>query len=216
MKNKTSVIFVAIIVLSFFGYFAIGNSFADDTNKRDFQEGDILLQHLTSNLGKLIQSVTKSTYTHCGMVVKEGNKLYVIEAVGPVKYTSIENWINKGHNKYFAQIRPVGLTKDQIDKVVKESKKYLGKPYDIQYELDDKKIYCSELIYKAYLKAADIEIGKKVPLGNMNWRPNVVFIKMITGGELPLDREIVTPVSLVKSKNVKMIYSNFPEAKNDE
>jgi len=33
--------------------------------------------------------------------------------------------------------------------------KYLGRPYDYRYQLDDESIYCSELIYKSFRDATN-------------------------------------------------------------
>lgn len=38
--------------------------------------------------------------------------------------------------------------------------KFKGKPYDIYFEWSDDKIYCSELVWKIYKHALDIEIGQ--------------------------------------------------------
>lgn len=83
-------------------------------------------------------------------------------------------------------------------------------PYDIQYDMDDEKIYCSELIYKAAINGADLELGNLVQLGDLNWQPHEAFIRYITGGDLPLEREMITPEDIVRSDKVDTIYSSFP------
>jgi len=80
----------------------------------------------------------------------------------------------------------------------------------LNVEMDEKKIYCSELVYKAYLLGAGVEIGKKEVLGSLNWKGHEDFIRYITGGDLPLDRVMVTSDSLSTSPRVRLVYTSFP------
>lgn len=181
-----------------------------DVSHYDFQEGDILLQHIPSYLCSVIADVTNSQYSHCGIVVFKRGSPYVLEAIGPVRYTSIKQWINRGFQGRFTQLRPKNLSSQQIKIVIQEAEKFLGRPYDIQYQLDEEKIYCSELVYKAFLRGCNIEIGEIEKLGSLNWEPHEDFIRYITGGEIPLERKMVTPESLIKNTQLEFIYSTFP------
>lgn len=73
------------------------------------------------------------------------------------------------------------------------------RPYDVKYELDDGKIYCSELLYKAYLDATGRELGELVALGDMNWRPYRQTIIKYEGGQPPLERQMITPRHMSES-----------------
>jgi hypothetical protein len=181
----------------------------------DLREGDILLQHFASKLGSVIADVSNSQYSHCGMVVYEHGKPHVIEAIGPVRIVPVEDWLKQGHLNRFTQLRPRSLSPAQISKVRGEAEKMLGQPYDIQYEWDDHKIYCSELIYKAFDRALGIEIGRKEKLGDLNWKSHPLFIAYLAGGKLPLKRVMVTPESLVHCKQLKLITSTFPPHKDE-
>lgn len=202
----------AIILLIFlFGSLAPGNYCMEEVSKYDFQEGDILLQHGASSLNSVIADVSNSQYSHCGIIAKKDGNIYVIEAANSVIYTPVKRWLNRGADRKFTQVRPKNLSKDQIKKVIKEADKFLGRAYDIQYEMADDRIYCSELVYKAFLNGCNIEVGKKETLGSLKWRPHEDFIRSITGGKLPLDRVMVTPESLTRNPNLELIYSTFPQ-----
>ncbi len=181
----------------------------------DLREGDILLQHFASKLGSVIADVTDSQYSHCGMVVMQGGEPHVIEAIGPVRIIPAEDWFKQGHLHRFTQVRPRNLTREQISKVRREAEKMLGRPYDIQYEWDEQKIYCSELVYKAFDRALGIEVGSRQKLGDLNWISHPLFITYLAGGKLPLRRVMVTPESLVHSEHVKLITSTFPPRKDE-
>jgi hypothetical protein len=56
----------------------------------EIQSGDIIFQTSLSEQSKAIQLATKSEYSHCGIIFKEGNDYYVFEAIQPVKRTPID------------------------------------------------------------------------------------------------------------------------------
>jgi|GEM_PF-174492 len=186
-----------------------------DLSQFDFRSGDIVFQHLPSKLGSVICEVTNSPLSHCGMVVERKGELYVIEAIGPVRYISLKKWIDQGDQGRFMQMRLKDVNRTEIDSTVAAAEAMLGRPYDIQYELDDKKIYCSELVYKAYLRGAEIEVGDKEELGSLKWQGNEAFIRAITGGNLPLERVMVTPASVARCPRLKLMYSTFPPRKDE-
>lgn len=184
-----------------------------DLSQLDFRAGDIVFQHLPGKLGSVICEVTDSPLSHCGLVVDRKGELSVIEAIGPVRYISLKNWLKQGDKGRFTQMRLKEVSREQIANAVTAAEGMLGRPYDIQYELDDKKIYCSELVYKAYLRGADIEVGEKEELGNLHWRGHEAFIRAITGGDVPLERVMVTPASIARNRRLKLMYSTFPARK---
>jgi hypothetical protein len=186
-----------------------------DLSRYDFRSGDVLFQHLPSRLGSVICDVTDSQLSHCGLVVMRQGQPYVLEAIGPVRFIKLQDWLKQGDRLRFQQMRLRDATPKQISDSLLEAGKLLGRPYDIQYELDEDKIYCSELVYKAFLRGAKIEVGEKQPLKDLNWRPHELFIRALAGGELPLDREMVTPDSVARSPKLKLVYSTFP-AREDE
>ncbi len=206
---------LCLLLVALLGGGKLASKRAIDLSQFDFRDGDIVFQHLPGQLGSVICDVTDSQLSHCGMVVHRQGEPYVLEAVGPVRYISLKKWLRQGDHGWFSQMRLKEASEKQIARAIKVADGMLGRPYDIQYELDDEKIYCSELVYKAYLHGAAIEVGEKERLGGLNWKPQQRFIRAITGGELPLDREMVTPASVARNAGLKLIYSNFPPRKDE-
>ncbi len=202
-------IFLFLFIPLFIGCASGKKTYVKDISEFDFQEGDILLQHIPSYLCSVIADVTNSQYSHCGIVAYYRDQLSVLEAIGPVKYTPIKKWLNRGSYGRFTQLRPKITNSAMKANAIIEARKHLGKPYDIQYKMDDANIYCSELVYKAFLKGCKIKIGEIEILGSLNWKPHEKFIRYITGGSLPLKRKMVTPESLTRGPNVSLIYSTF-------
>lgn len=152
----------------------------------DLREGDILFQSLPhSPLVDTIEGVSCSPYSHCGIVARSRDRWVVIEAIGPVRETSISDWIAQGRGEWFAAYRLNPALSAKIPEILTEARKFLGRPYDIHYRFDDERIYCSELIFKAVKNATGCTLGKIERLGELNWRPYEEFIRSIEG-EIPL------------------------------
>jgi len=173
------------------------------------KEGDIIFQSLPfGELTKVIEGVTNSPYSHVGLMVKKNNRWYVREAIGEVKDTSLYMWILRGRKDSFSVFRLKEAYQKNIPAMMKKSREFLGYPYDIHYELDDKKIYCSELIFKSYKYASNQNLGKLATLKELNWKPYQEFILSIEN-TIPLDRKMITPQDLSEAKELYMVYSNY-------
>ncbi len=215
MKKKKKFIPLLLLMLLWTSCFQKQNSVAQkDLGKYHFKNGDILFQHIPGYLTSVIADVTDSQYSHCGMVVYKGEKPYVLEAIGPVQYTPLLQWINRGMAGVFAQFRVKNLTDKKYRLALIEAEKMLGRPYDIRYRMDDLKIYCSELVYKAYLRGPKIKIGKLQKLGSLKWRPHEKFIRYLEKGALPLERMMITPEALTRSPHVELVYTTYPQKYN--
>jgi hypothetical protein len=178
-------------------------------SKADYQPraGDIIFQSLNgSDLGAVIESATKSPFSHCGIVTKQGDAWMVLEAIGPVQEIPLAYWILRGKNMKYDVFRLDDRYQATIPNFIENARAYLGCPYDIQYEFDDAKIYCSELIFKAFKQATTEALGKVVELGTLDWKDNEDFIRRITGGDLPLNRLMITPADLAKAKQLHHVY----------
>ncbi|MEI9896451.1 MAG: YiiX/YebB-like N1pC/P60 family cysteine hydrolase [Chthoniobacter sp.] len=181
-------------------------------NSYEPQEGDVLFQSLPrGDLVVAIEGVTQSPWSHCGVVMQFDGKWMVVEAIGPVRRTPLALWIMRGRSGNFAAYRPTAEAKLPAPAKFHESMStaldtYMGRPYDIHYAPGDREIYCSELVFKAYRDAFNLELGKWEPLGQLNWKPHETFIRTIEGGALPLDRPMITPVGLTRSPLLSRVY----------
>ena len=97
------------------------------------QTGDIIFQISRSSQSKAIQLATHSDYSHTGMLVIRNKKPYVFEAVGPVKYTPLKQWIAHGEDSKYIVRRVKGeLNAEQQQKLAQTDKTLSRKPYDFQ------------------------------------------------------------------------------------
>lgn len=169
------------------------------------KNGDLIFQSLPQNdLVLAIEGISESPYSHCGIVVYKNSSWMVLEAIGHVKYTPLYEWVQRGRKEAFSVYRLKG-NKD-LKPFIAEAAKFLGKPYDSRYRLDDEKIYCSELIYKSYVKSNKVKLGKLKALGDMPWEAYKKTIRKYENGPPPLERLMITPKNLSLAPELELFY----------
>jgi len=178
------------------------------------QEGDLIFQTSLSGQSKAIQFATKSKYSHCGLIYKEGENYLVFEAVQPVKLTAIDKWIAKGKDGKYVIRRlknsNIVLTPSVLIKMKQIENQFKGKNYDLTFEWSDNKIYCSELIWKVYQRATGIEIGKLQRLCDFDLTNEVVKNKMKEryGNKIPVNEIVISPEAIFESELLETVKSN--------
>lgn len=176
-----------------------------------FQTGDIIFHISKSQQSLSIQKATHSPYSHMGMIVNKNNQTWVLEAIQPVQYTALNQWIARGENAHYVVKRlKKPLNVPQKTKLVQNAEKYLGKPYDIYFEWDDRAIYCSEIVWKAYQHALGIELSPLQQLKQFDLKQNEVqrLMRQRYGQNIPLNEQVIAPKAIYDSKLLKEIFRN--------
>lgn len=170
-----------------------------------FKEGDILFQSTHSRQSVAVELATHSRFSHVGMLIEKDGKLMVAEAVQPVKFTSIENWIAQGKEGKYTQCRLKNadkvLTAEVKQKMRKMANANAGKNYDLYFEWTDDKMYCSELVWKIYKQAAGVEVGKIRKFKEYDFsHPKVKEqLKERYGNNIPSEENVVAPEDIFLS-----------------
>lgn len=177
-------------------------------NSPELKTGDLIFHTSKSSQSKAIQIVTNSKYSHMGIIYKTEDKTYVYEAVQPVKMTPLDQWIKRGvKGKYVVKRlknRESVLTPEGIQRMKNVGKKYLNKDYDLRFEWSDDKIYCSELVWKIYKEAFDIEIGTLEKIDDFDLSDEIVKQKVMEryGGAVPENEWVITPDRMFHASNL--------------
>jgi len=229
MRKKSFILIFSIIAfcgLVYFGYyFFIGIEYAKaikaDTLQSEInrlniriQDGDIIFQTSKSSQSKAIQKATNSKYSHMGIIYLQGVNHYVYEAVQPVKLTNLKDWISRGEDGKYVIKRLKNskkiLTQENLSKMKKVGEGYRGKHYDIYFEWSDDRVYCSELVWKIYKQALDIEIGKLETLRDFNLKDPVVNKKLHEryGDKIPLNELVISPATMFNSDKLELVLKN--------
>lgn len=169
------------------------------------RNGDIIFQTSMSGQSKAIQLATHSPYSHCGIVYQQGGEWYVFEAVQPVTVTPLAKWVKRGKDAHYVVKRLKDadqvLTADVQQQMLREGNKMRGKNYDLHFEWSDKRIYCSELVWKLYDRSAHVQVGELQQLKDFDLSHAAVQAKMIQryGKHLPLNEPVISPAAIYNS-----------------
>jgi hypothetical protein len=165
--------------------------------------GDVVLQTSGSARSALIQRASGSPYSHVGLVEVTGEGAFVIEAIAPVSRTPFEAWAARGQGHVVTVLRPKGLDEGARRAVIEVARGWLGRPYDARYEWDDQKLYCSELVVKAFARGAHLEVGRQQRVKDLQ----VTAEDLAWARSLEVDPEqsLVTPGSLAEDPHFEVV-----------
>lgn len=213
-KNLFTFIILSLLLCLFaFTYSSVSSNPAikTTTTSSQFLEGDIIFQTSNSLQSQAIQIATQSKYSHVGIIMKNKGKLVVFEAVQPVKLTPIDQWIKQGEGSTYSlkrlKNREEILTEMALQKMRIKVDQWIGKNYDIAFDWSDKKLYCSELVWKLYKEGCGIEVGKLKQLKEYDLSHPVVkkAVEQRYGKEIPWDEKMISPQAIFESKLLKTV-----------
>lgn len=148
--------------------------FADPVESRGLtglalQSGDIVFQDSSPHSGqaRAIKALTRSRWSHCGIFFdRPGVGAVVIDGNGRGPVISWDQWRSGGEGGKFVAFRlKQSMDSSQIERLWKSAQQLDRRVYDLKFAWDDDRIYCSELIWKAYRNALKIEL---CPLGMLS------------------------------------------------
>lgn len=215
MPNAQRASLAAIVMLLTLGLIGCSESANSDSKKSPApsagytpQVGDVIFQSSGhTDLVDMIEGVSNSHYSHCGIVDQRDGKWVVYEAARVVSETPLDVFLDRGRRDAFVAYRFKAAYQDDIPAIIKKTRAYLGRPYDFRYRLDEEHIYCSELIYKAFEQTTGEKMGELIRLGDTAWQPYERLIVKLEGGPVPMDRMIITPIDLALAEQLEVVHS---------
>lgn len=173
------------------------------------QDGDLIFQESTSRQSEMVRALTDSRWTHVGVIFTERSGPLVLEAVSPVRKTPLQAWIDRGRDRHYVikRLRNGGsrLSNDAIAKMRKLGATWLGRPYDLRFRWDDQALYCSELVYKLFDRAAGVRLGTLERAADMNLddaRVQRALRKRFAGAKFDPTETVVTPDSIFNDQQL--------------
>ncbi len=156
------------------------------------KNGDLIFKKCTYIDSEAVNLLDKNgDYSHVGIIIKNDKKILVIDSE-PEKGVIIESIKNFLNDAYSFSIFRLKVNRKIPYSAVKFAKKFLNLPFDNNFDLKtDNKLYCTELVWKSFLKA-----GFNLTGGKFN-HFNFIFFK---------NKSYILPSLLLSSKKVKKIY----------
>ncbi|WCL50696.1 YiiX family permuted papain-like enzyme [Leptospira sp. GIMC2001] len=199
-----------IIVFIFFGT----EMYSRSIDFSILREGDIIFHESISEQATAIKLATNSRYTHVGIIFKERNIMFVLEAIQPVKKTKLENFIKRGKNNHFVVKRLKDSVKiidsNSISRMKEYGYKFIGKDYDYTFEWNDNRIYCTELVWKIYKNVLGVDVGELKTLESFDLSSDKVkkIMNKRYGKNIPLNEIVISPEDIFIADNLYTIISN--------
>ena len=175
--------------------------------------GDVVFETSSSAQSAAIRWATASPWSHVGIVEVSRDGTFVIEALGKVSRTPWEAWKRravKGGDVLVLRAR--GPDAAQREAVVAQAKALLGRPYDPLFGWGDGRIYCSELVVKAYERGAGMSLGRRERVGDLR----LAGIEQPVArrwGRVPKDLVLVTPASLASDPRLARVWEGRPASR---
>ena len=178
------------------------------------KDGDVIFQTSESSQCEAVRIATRSKFSHCGIIFTKDDEKYVLEAVQPVKITPLNEWIKHGKGNCYLVKRmkdTLVLNNQKLTAMRLEGTQMLNKDYDLFFEWNDDKIYCSELVWKIYKRGANITLCKEQLLNSFNLKdPKVqTILKQRYGNNIPLREKVVAPSQLAESTVLETIIDTY-------
>ena len=179
-----------------------------DELSKQIKIGDIIFHKSRSRQSKFLDIATGSSYTHCGVIIKENGKYQVLEAVQPVKITPLMDWIDRGlHSEFIISRYYENISKNDMKNIIEAGKSHLNKDYDTKFLWDDNKMYCSEIVWKMFNKY-DYKLCELRQLKDYSLVSDIIKkeLKRRYGNNIPYEEQMVAPVDLLLSEKLDRVY----------
>jgi hypothetical protein len=174
------------------------------------RDGDIIFQTSRSAQSIAIQKATHSKYSHMGIIFFRDGKPYVYEAIETVQYTPLKEWVARGEAGHYVIKRLAKadqmLTPQGVAKLRHTATRFQGKPYDFTFEWSDRRMYCSELVWKIYNRALGLHLGRLRKLGEFDLSDPVVksMMKERYGNHIPMEETVISPGEMFSADSLRV------------
>ena len=177
-------------------------------------EGDLIFLDIPHLLFRKVAESSKSWTSHVGIILKNKSGEWVAsESKIPIaRETPLSNYLVRAANSRF-EIRRLRtkLNENQVEALRKTARSQIGKIYELGFNFDSSKTYCSKHVYQAY-QSIGVNIGNLQTFQQLlNENPatsSVVFWKFWFFGFVPWTRRTITPASLLNDPQFETVLSS--------
>lgn len=181
-------------------------------NAASLRTGDVILQPLNCNACWLIEKEEGGPYSHMGMVISNSGRQYVVESIVGVNILPLEKFIkrptlkrkhlvirNHEINKLYED--EVGFKKWENELFLRFMMKFYKTPYDNEFDWDNDKLYCSEMVTKLLNPYLEEKIGTK----KMHFNQNREHWEKYFEGNIPDGKPGNSPMDFYRSELFEVI-----------
>ncbi|MGC4094465.1 MAG: YiiX/YebB-like N1pC/P60 family cysteine hydrolase [Polyangiaceae bacterium] len=173
-----------------------------------FADGDLIFQESSSAQSDMVRALTRSRWTHLGVIFKDKAGYTVLEAASPVRRTPLAHFVARGRGKRYVVKRWQGEAFDAA-RLRQIGASFVGRPYDLKFRWDDQSLYCSELVFKLFERAAAIRLGKVERARDMNLDDPKVASAMkarFAGARFDPEETVITPDAIFNDERLVQVF----------
>lgn len=182
------------------------------------QDGDLIFIRISNPVFRRVAETTDSWETHVGILFAGRNGAWqVAESTFPFsRFSSLDRFINRSEHGRFCILRyQGGLTPEEKLDLRRSAEARMGIRYDLGFNYDSTRLYCSKFVRQAYQEATGYQVGRLETFRQLladNPRAPLGFWRAWFFGFIPWDRRCVTTTSQLKSREFVPVFDSTSEA----
>ncbi len=182
---------------------------------QQLQVGDLVFIRVCALPFLKVASTTNSWTNHVGIVVAtDGAEPVIAESTFPVsKRGSLQRFLARSEGGRVEVSRlNTPLTADQQRILVQAAQSRMGVLYDTGFNLHSRRQFCSRFVHEVLREASGLEVGQVETFANLlarNPDTDQAFWKYWYFGQIPWERETVTPASVMNSTQVHAVFDGL-------
>jgi hypothetical protein len=184
------------------------------------QDGDLIFIRQINPIFLRVAEITRSWETHVGIIFSgpDGTWLVAESRFPRSKITPLKQFIERSEHGRCAITRyQAGLSAAEKEQLRRSAGERMGRWYDLGFNYDSRRLYCSKLVFDVYQEAAGVQVGALTTFRELlteNPQAPLGFWRAWFLGRIPWDRRCVTTTSELKSPEFLTVYDSAVENKN--
>ena len=178
------------------------------------QDGDLIFIRMANPIFRRVAETTDSWENHVGILFSGTNGTWqVAESKFPfAKFSPLDRFIARSEQGRFCVLRyRDGLTPEEKLDLRLSAGLRMGIRYDLGFNFDSPRLYCSKFVYQVYQEATGYQVGKLETFRQLladNPAAPLGFWRAWFLGRIPWDRRCVTTTSEFKSGELIPVFDS--------
>ena len=178
------------------------------------QDGDLIFIRMANPIFRRVAETTDSWENHVGILFAGPNGTWqVAESKFPfAKFSPLDRFIARSENGRFRVLRHRdGLTPGEKMDLRLSAGLRMGIPYDLGFNFDSPRLYCSKFVYQVYQEATGYQVGRVETFRQLladNPGAPLGFWRTWFLGRIPWNRRCVTTTSELKSGELIPVFDS--------
>ncbi len=174
--------------------------------------GDVVFIRVAAKPFREVAAATDSWTNHVGIVINTaGVEPLIAESTFPLsRTTQLSKFVARSEGGRVAVARlKAPLTRQQQQQIVAAAERRNGVFYDTGFDLHSRRQFCSRYVREVLAEATGIQVGEVVTFAELLTRrpqTDLGFWRVWYFGQIPWQRETVTPASLLRSAELVPVF----------